>query len=304
MKPSFTYDRNSHPIAKGGYGHIYLSKIPEREIHKKKRKTRKKRRKKEIQIIKKEFKTENALVGEIHYFNTLSAAIKNKYFPLFHRAYKRKVNANFINFFEEQICHKTDSTVYGIDMEYVHPSRWELLKNLFQKDDKRLDNVFRQLIHFQLKLIKDEGAIYYDISPYNIFVCKVTNEIRMVDYGGLFIPDDPQTLHEGHLATRYLNQKFPNPFNKKLPLTNTTYYGNTYFKGPLTKNHHQKVIPALYAIIITVHMCLKAMVHPRQDLSYFEASIKKSQNIFINTLLNNPDIVQDWTLIDGGGNGN
>ena len=42
------------------------------------------------------------------------------------------------------------------------------------------------------------------------------------------------------------------------------------------------------------------MVHPRQDSSYFEASIKKSQNIFINTLLNNPDIVNEWTLIDGG----
>ena len=284
---SFTYPRNKKHIAKGGYGNVYLTTIPEREIQK--------GGKKKIQVIKKEFMTKNALGGEIYYFNKLSDAIKSHYFPLFYRAYERQVKLHFINFQEEDLKGHRIDTVYGIDMEYLHPDRWQILRDLFKKDDRLIDHVFRQLIHFQLHLIKEEGGIYYDISSRNIFVCKTTKNIRMVDYGGLFIPDNPQTLLESRrLETRYPKQKFPNPFHNS-KITNTTYYDNRYFEGPLIKNENYDVIPALYGIIITVHMCLKAMIRPTDDLSYFEEALK-SQKKFITTLLNDPDIVNDWTL--------
>ena len=318
----FTYNESTREIAKGGYGRVELVHVPERELYgsimiaTRSSLRQRKKRYQEIPVARKIYFRKNYFGAEIYNYRRMLPTLRKSFFPTVFRAYRYQQEVRFVHLLrddgEEEVHTHTDIQ-YCMDMEYLDGDRWQSLTKLEKKDDGRVDRVFRQLVHLQLALIRG-GGIYYDMSPNNVFVCKTSDRVKMVDYGGLFYPVDARELHRDYLVIRYRHQTFPDPLYclEGATIANATLYTNSYFKGRMTEGlaDSTSVIPALYALIVTIHMCVALLNQPRTDLltAFVGQDVLNDpmvQSRWIDNLLTHQEIINDWTLLepnnDGGG---
>ena len=261
-----------------------------------------------IQIARKIFRhrnCKNSFAMEIHNYKKLPNSLRKKYFINMYRAYKTCVTHCVIHISHlntggvpikefEQPVFKSKYGRYCIELEYLDSQQWLLLGKYFNNitttdndiiiNDK-IRNIFFQLLQFQLDLLI-AGGIYYDMSPKNVFVCKNTDRIKLIDYGALFFPLKPKELHK-RMNRKYTHQRVVNPiyFNvyPSRREQNTTYYDNNFFPGSELNLAVEDVTPAFFGLITTICTCLY-LVKPKKS------SAKNNLHYILHKLLDVIDI--------------
>lgn len=318
----FKYHPSKKCIGKGGYGIVKLINVPERELYKNQITCRKRRRNglrkknKTIPVARKTFIQNGNFAMEMHNHDRIPENLRDKYFVHLHRGYKRKITHRVMNMNDGSIF-KSSVVEYCIEMAYLAPNQWYLLCQ-YQFED--IHNILHQLIHCQLDLIR-VGGIYYDMSPYNVFVCKNTGKIKLIDFGALFFPLHVRELYE-ELSINYKHQNVQNPLYVNIypqrTKRNKIIYDNYYFGGQeklLKKKIDPNPIIAFFGLVTTICTCLYANPNPKKNctkialqllLDLVFTNTDNSRPINVRDLMNNSDhqkkliniLLDNPTLVD------
>lgn len=257
-----------------------------------------KRGKKYLQtfVARKSFRRKRDFLMEIENISRLDENIRKAFFVQVYRVFMVETAYNVIhcpqgkflessqptkvphslNNIEYKCPFKSKSIGYFIEMEYLNPRDWILLRekvDLLKNDQycrqQLLTTVLRQLIDVQLVLYnttdKYISGTYYDINPQNVFVSNDDiHRIKLIDYGGLFLPSlniysiitEPMPVfHSENICDVFSKQISKSKLNYKRYVQ---YLSNRYFTR-LPKRDKYSVIPTMYGIIATVTMCVMLM---------------------------------------------
>lgn len=272
--PIFKYHPGKKVLGTGGYGKVELIEVPRYELSLYRPSWIAKRKAchrnaiwrtgggddDTVYVARKIYRRKHYFTLEMHNYRKLSSDFRKRYFVNVYRGYKRRVTHRVVDASDGSVFN-TRATQHCLEMAYLDPSRWCLLDTI-KRDDALVTKIFHQLLRCQLDLLK-VGGVYYDTSPKNVFVCRLTGTIRLVDYGALFFPIDPQELYET-MPRRYEHQRVPHPaYPNSFPrrkCRNLTVYDNYYFGG--CSRLKIKPIPAFFGLVTVICTCLYSLPTP------------------------------------------
>lgn len=313
--PIFKYHPGKKILGTGGYGKVELIEVPKCELSlstvpsswsSRKRKPgivklsmgQKRRRQKRVEhkqrneqhmvhVARKIYRRKNYFTLEIYNYQKLSNELRERYFVTVYRGYKRRVTHRVIKANDGSVF-KTSAVQHCLEMAYLYPNRWSML-NTIEKDNALVTNVFHQLLRCQLDLLKI-GGVYYDTSPRNVFVCHFSGKIKLVDYGALFFPINPEELY-GSMTRSYVHQQvphpvYPNTFPRK-KCKNLTVYDNYYFGG--CSKLKAKPIPAFFGLVTVICTCLYSL--PIPDKRGTERVLKQLLYMLYGNEVDYPDML-------------